>query len=197
MGPSSHTVEVLEAMLRAGMVAVRVDLTWGGLDFHRATLAALNVSKKKGQKSVGPCIARVSVTGSGAASVSSLVLHKTNACDICWPLQTVVTNRSVQLCGGLISHADVTDVACCQQPGAFPALYSPLFHSLPPCFSLACAALPVVVAACFISTMQQAMVNCKKLCAVILDTLGREIMVRLQSMCWLLRTDSASHCFLM
>ncbi|WIA20835.1 hypothetical protein OEZ85_005187 [Tetradesmus obliquus] len=42
LGPSSHTVEVLEAMLRAGMVAVRVDLTWGGLDFHRATLAALN-----------------------------------------------------------------------------------------------------------------------------------------------------------
>jgi hypothetical protein len=37
---------VLEAMLRAGMVAARIDLTWGGLDFHRATLAALNVSSR-------------------------------------------------------------------------------------------------------------------------------------------------------
>jgi hypothetical protein len=37
-------VGVLEAMLQAGMVAARIDLTWGGLDFHRATLAALNVS---------------------------------------------------------------------------------------------------------------------------------------------------------
>jgi hypothetical protein len=44
LGPSSHSVAVLEDMLRAGMVAARIDLTWGGLDFHRATLAALNVS---------------------------------------------------------------------------------------------------------------------------------------------------------
>lgn len=44
LGPSSHNVEVLEEMLRAGMVTARIDLTWGGLDFHRATLAALNVS---------------------------------------------------------------------------------------------------------------------------------------------------------
>jgi hypothetical protein len=28
------------------MVAARIDLTWGGLDFHRATLAALNVSSR-------------------------------------------------------------------------------------------------------------------------------------------------------
>eukprot|EP00882_Tetradesmus_deserticola_P000941 GHRQ01001021.1.p1 GENE.GHRQ01001021.1~~GHRQ01001021.1.p1 ORF type:complete len:630 (+),score=269.85 GHRQ01001021.1:216-2105(+) len=42
LGPSSHSVAVLEAMLRAGMVAARIDLTWGGLDFHRATLVALN-----------------------------------------------------------------------------------------------------------------------------------------------------------
>jgi hypothetical protein len=45
LGPSSHSVAVLEDMLRAGMVAARIDLTWGGLDFHRATLAALNVGK--------------------------------------------------------------------------------------------------------------------------------------------------------
>ncbi|KAF6256488.1 Pyruvate/Phosphoenolpyruvate kinase-like domain-containing protein [Scenedesmus sp. NREL 46B-D3] len=42
LGPSSHSVDVLEGLLAAGMVAARIDLTWGGLDFHRATLAALN-----------------------------------------------------------------------------------------------------------------------------------------------------------
>eukprot|EP00879_Flechtneria_rotunda_P010736 GHRR01011218.1.p1 GENE.GHRR01011218.1~~GHRR01011218.1.p1 ORF type:complete len:534 (+),score=126.26 GHRR01011218.1:418-2019(+) len=42
LGPSSHTVPVLEAMLNAGMVAARIDLTWGGLDFHRKSLQALN-----------------------------------------------------------------------------------------------------------------------------------------------------------
>lgn len=44
LGPSSHSVEVLEGMLNAGMVGARIDLTWGGLDFHRESLRALNVS---------------------------------------------------------------------------------------------------------------------------------------------------------
>lgn len=44
LGPSSHTVDTLEAMLNAGMVGARIDLTWGGLDFHRESLKALNVS---------------------------------------------------------------------------------------------------------------------------------------------------------
>uniref|UniRef100_A0A383WJV2 Pyruvate kinase n=2 Tax=Tetradesmus obliquus TaxID=3088 RepID=A0A383WJV2_TETOB len=50
LGPSSHNVEVLEEMLRAGMVAARIDLTWGGLDFHRATLAALNAAMANTKK---------------------------------------------------------------------------------------------------------------------------------------------------
>lgn len=44
LGPSSHSVPVLEAMLNAGMVGARIDLTWGGLEFHRESLRALNVS---------------------------------------------------------------------------------------------------------------------------------------------------------
>jgi hypothetical protein len=48
LGPSSHSVEVLEAMLNAGMVGARIDLTWGGLDFHRESLRALNVSNTCG-----------------------------------------------------------------------------------------------------------------------------------------------------
>lgn len=44
LGPSCHSVEVLEEMLNAGMVGARIDLTWGGLDFHRDSLRALNVS---------------------------------------------------------------------------------------------------------------------------------------------------------
>ncbi|WIA41090.1 hypothetical protein OEZ86_004721 [Tetradesmus obliquus] len=50
LGPSSHNVEVLEEMLRAGMVTARIDLTWGGLDFHRATLAALNAAMANTKK---------------------------------------------------------------------------------------------------------------------------------------------------
>ena len=30
--------------MNAGMVGARIDLTWGGLDFHRESLRALNVS---------------------------------------------------------------------------------------------------------------------------------------------------------
>lgn len=45
LGPSSHTAPVLEAMLKAGMVAARIDLTWGGPEFHIKTLEALSVSR--------------------------------------------------------------------------------------------------------------------------------------------------------
>lgn len=44
LGPSSHSEDVLVDMLNAGMVGARIDLTWGGLDFHRESLRALNVS---------------------------------------------------------------------------------------------------------------------------------------------------------
>ncbi|KAF6256496.1 pyruvate kinase [Scenedesmus sp. NREL 46B-D3] len=50
LGPSSHSVDVLEGLLAAGMVAARIDLTWGGLDFHRATLAALNTAMANTKK---------------------------------------------------------------------------------------------------------------------------------------------------
>lgn len=61
LGPSSHSVEVLEAMLNAGMVGARIDLTWGGLDFHRESLRALNVSGSalfRPQSSVAQCTSR-------------------------------------------------------------------------------------------------------------------------------------------
>jgi len=61
LGPSSHSVEVLEAMLNAGMVGARIDLTWGGLDFHRESLRALNVSGSalmRPQPSVAQCTSR-------------------------------------------------------------------------------------------------------------------------------------------
>eukprot|EP00775_Hariotina_reticulata_P009310 gene9310-9475_t len=44
LGPSSHTVPVLEQMLTGGMAAARLDLTWGPLDFHRTTLQSLNTA---------------------------------------------------------------------------------------------------------------------------------------------------------
>ncbi|KAL6752894.1 hypothetical protein V8C86DRAFT_3172018 [Haematococcus lacustris] len=42
LGPSSHTVPQLVGLLRAGMNVARIDLTWGTLRFHEATLANLN-----------------------------------------------------------------------------------------------------------------------------------------------------------
>eukprot|EP00878_Enallax_costatus_P008141 GHUV01008513.1.p1 GENE.GHUV01008513.1~~GHUV01008513.1.p1 ORF type:complete len:786 (+),score=206.32 GHUV01008513.1:278-2635(+) len=50
LGPSSHTVPVLEAMLNAGMVAARIDLTWGGPEFHIRTLEALGTAMKRTKK---------------------------------------------------------------------------------------------------------------------------------------------------
>lgn len=43
MGPSCHDVDTLAQMLDAGMVAARVDLTWGPLEFHRNSLKKLEV----------------------------------------------------------------------------------------------------------------------------------------------------------
>jgi pyruvate kinase len=40
-------VEVLSALLEAKAVGVRVDLTWGPLDFHRKSLQALQTAMKK------------------------------------------------------------------------------------------------------------------------------------------------------
>lgn len=41
LGPSCHDVDTLAALLEAGMTCARVDLTWGPLAYHKASLKAL------------------------------------------------------------------------------------------------------------------------------------------------------------
>eukprot|EP00899_Mesostigma_viride_P007968 jgi/Mesvir1/17172/Mv07594-RA.1 len=41
LGPESHTVEILEKMLRAGMNVARVDFSWGDADYHQETIDRL------------------------------------------------------------------------------------------------------------------------------------------------------------
>ncbi len=43
IGPACHSVEQLGELLDSGTVGARFDLTWGPLDFHRASLANLQV----------------------------------------------------------------------------------------------------------------------------------------------------------
>lgn len=43
LGPSVHDVDTLSQMLEAGMVAGRVDLTWGPIEFHKNSLRYLEV----------------------------------------------------------------------------------------------------------------------------------------------------------
>jgi hypothetical protein len=47
IGPSIHDVDMLSQLLEAGMVAARVDLTWGPLEFHRNSLKFLEVRRQK------------------------------------------------------------------------------------------------------------------------------------------------------
>lgn len=47
IGPSIHDAETLASMLEGGMVAGRVDLTWGPLDFHRNSLLNLAEAMKQ------------------------------------------------------------------------------------------------------------------------------------------------------
>ncbi|GBF94889.1 pyruvate kinase [Raphidocelis subcapitata] len=46
IGPASHSVATLRAMLRAGMSLARINLTWGPLDFHRRTLENLQAATR-------------------------------------------------------------------------------------------------------------------------------------------------------
>ncbi|KAF5832362.1 pyruvate kinase [Dunaliella salina] len=50
LGPSSHDVDVLETMLRAGMSVARIDLTWGPLDYHMRTLHNLQEAMERSHK---------------------------------------------------------------------------------------------------------------------------------------------------
>ena len=43
IGPSIHDVDIMSQLLEAGLVAGRVDLTWGPLEFHRNSLRLLEV----------------------------------------------------------------------------------------------------------------------------------------------------------
>ena len=45
MGPSIHDVDILGQLLEAGLVAVRVDLTWGPLEFHRKSVSFLQACR--------------------------------------------------------------------------------------------------------------------------------------------------------
>lgn len=47
IGPSIHDVDMLSQLLEAGMVAARVDLTWGPLEFHRNSLKFLEEAMKR------------------------------------------------------------------------------------------------------------------------------------------------------
>eukprot|EP00798_Chlamydomonas_sp_ICE-L_P008473 gene8473-4834_t len=47
MGPSIHDTDVIGQLLEDGMVAGRVDLTWGPLEFHRNSLAHLKEAMTK------------------------------------------------------------------------------------------------------------------------------------------------------
>uniref|UniRef100_A0A7S0RHC8 Pyruvate kinase n=1 Tax=Chlamydomonas leiostraca TaxID=1034604 RepID=A0A7S0RHC8_9CHLO len=47
IGPSIHDTDVLASLLEAGMVAGRVDLTWGPLDFHRNSLHNLSEAMRR------------------------------------------------------------------------------------------------------------------------------------------------------
>lgn len=50
IGPSIHNVDTLTQLLEAGMVAGRVDLTWGPLEFHRNSLAFLQEAMKRSRR---------------------------------------------------------------------------------------------------------------------------------------------------
>lgn len=47
LGPSCHDEDTLAALLEAGMTAARVDLTWGPLAYHKASLRALRAAQQR------------------------------------------------------------------------------------------------------------------------------------------------------
>lgn len=50
IGPSSRSVECLVEMLKEGMTAARIDLTWGPLEFHKKTLENLSIAMTKARR---------------------------------------------------------------------------------------------------------------------------------------------------
>jgi pyruvate kinase len=50
LGPSSQDVDVLTAMLEAGMTAARIDLTWGSYEFHHKSLSSLQEAMKRSRR---------------------------------------------------------------------------------------------------------------------------------------------------
>lgn len=50
IGPSCHDVNTLCAMLEAGMTCVRIDLTWGPINYHKATLRNVAEAAQKTRK---------------------------------------------------------------------------------------------------------------------------------------------------
>ena len=56
LGPACQSPELLGEMLDAGMTAARVDLTWGPVEYHRKSLAALNVREDGGRVLFRVCV---------------------------------------------------------------------------------------------------------------------------------------------
>ncbi|GLC77052.1 hypothetical protein PLESTF_001878200 [Pleodorina starrii] len=50
VGPSCQDVDMMCEMLNAGVVGCRVDLTWGPLEFHRKSLANLQLAMRKSRR---------------------------------------------------------------------------------------------------------------------------------------------------
>jgi len=50
IGPSCQSVEKLCQMLENGMAAVRIDLTWGPIEYHRRSLENLQEAMKRTRK---------------------------------------------------------------------------------------------------------------------------------------------------
>ncbi len=50
VGPAIQEVDTLCELLNAGMIGVRVDLTWGPLDYHRKSLANVQLATRKARR---------------------------------------------------------------------------------------------------------------------------------------------------
>lgn len=50
VGPAIQDVDVMVQLLHAGMCGIRMDLTWGPLDYHRKSLQNLQLATKKARR---------------------------------------------------------------------------------------------------------------------------------------------------
>lgn len=77
LGPSSYDVDTLVAMLEAGMAGVRIDFSGGDLDFHRTSLANLQIAMQRARKlcavALGPIGREVLAQSSTAATEETAV----------------------------------------------------------------------------------------------------------------------------